>query len=132
MIYVLYCSTSFETADLTEPWRGHANAVKTVPLPCSGRIDILYLTKAFEGGADGLAIVMCKQGECHYLEGNLRARKRAEAVDALLDETGLGKGRVAVIQMDSGGMEKVISGLSGFRDRIMALPHMPNAAVRVP
>jgi len=132
MIYVLYCSTSFEAADLTAPWRGHADGVKAIPLPCSGRIDILYLTKAFEGGADGLAVVMCKQGECRYLEGNLRARKRAEAVDALLDEAGVGKGRVAVIQMDSAGMDKVMSELADFRDRIIALPRMPNAAARVP
>jgi len=132
MIYVLHCSTSFEAADLTAPWRGHADGVKAIPLPCSGRIDILYLTKAFEGGADGLAVVMCKQGECRYLEGNLRARKRAEAVDALLDEAGVGKGRVAVIQMDSAGMDKVMSELADFRDRIMALPRMPNAAARVP
>ena len=132
MIYVLYCSTSFEAADLTAPWRGHADGVKAIPLPCSGRIDILYLTKAFEGGADELAVVMCKQGECRYLEGNLRARKRAEAVDALLDEAGVGKGRVAVIQMDSAGMDKVMSELADFRDRIIALPRMPNATARVP
>lgn len=131
MIYVLYCSTSFEAADLTAPWRDHADGVKAIPLPCSGRIDILYLTKAFEGGADGLAVVMCKQGECRYLEGNLRARKRAEAVDALLDEAGVGKGRVAVIQTDSVGMDKVMSELADFRDRIMALPRMPNATAKV-
>jgi len=132
VIYVLFCSTSFEAADLTVPWRGKADAVKTVPLPCSGRIDILYLTKAFELGSDGLAIVVCKQGECRYLEGNLRARKRAEAVDALLGETGLGKGRVAVIQMDDGGVEKIVRELADFRNRITALPRAPHTAIRVP
>ena len=131
VIYVLFCSTSFEAADLTAPWRGQVDAVKTVPLPCSGRIDILYLTKAFELGADGLAIVVCKQGECRYLEGNLRARKRAEAVDALLGETGLGKGRVAVIQMDDGGVEKVVRELADFCNRITALPRALHTAVRV-
>lgn len=125
MIYVLYCSTSFESEELVKPWRGQTDAVKTVALPCSGRLDILYLTKAFEMGADGVALVACKEGECRYLEGNLRARKRAEAVDDLLEETGLGKGRVVVIQMDDGGIEKVIDGLTEFRKHIMTLTRLP-------
>ena len=94
--------------------------LKAIPLPCSGKIDIPYLTKAFETGADGVAVVICKQGECRFLEGNLRARKRAEAVDALLEETGLGKGRIAVIQIKDGGMEQVMREVEDFRIKVEA------------
>lgn len=111
----------------------HEGELKTIPLPCSGKIDILYLTKAFETGADGVAIVMCKQGECRYLEGNLRARKRAEAVDALLDEIGLGKGRIVIIQMKDGGVEQVIREVEDFLAKIKSLPRqVPNADVQIP
>jgi coenzyme F420-reducing hydrogenase delta subunit len=95
--------------------------MKVISLPCSGKLDILYLIKAFETGADGVAVMICKEGECRYLEGNMRARKRAEAVEELLKETGLGEGRVAVIQMDDGGIEPTIRKLEDFRLRIAAL-----------
>ena len=120
-IYLFCCSSSFDPMELLEGHREDGDELKAIPLPCSGKIDILYLTKAFETGADGVAVITCKQGECRYLEGNLRARKRAEAVDALLEETGLGKGRIVVIQMTDGGIEQVYREVADFRLRIGAL-----------
>ena len=99
----------------------YEDELKAMPLSCSGEMDILYLTKAFETGADGVAIITCKQGECRYLEGDLRARKRAEAVDALLEETGLGKGRIVIIQMKDGGIEQVFREVDDFLTKIKAL-----------
>jgi coenzyme F420-reducing hydrogenase delta subunit len=92
-------------------------------LPCSGKLDILYLTKIFETGADGVAIMVCPEGDCRYVEGNKRARKRAEAVDTLLAETGMGKGRVRFIQLDDSGVEKAVRELDDFCREIRALPH---------
>ena len=100
----------------------YRDELKIIPLPCSGKIDILYLTKAFETGADGVAVVTCQQGECRYLEGNLRARKRAEVIEELLVEIGLGNGRTVVIQMDDSGIKNVIKELNDFRSRISVLP----------
>ena len=96
--------------------------VRSIKLPCSGKVDILYLTKAFETGADGVAILTCGLGECQYIEGNLRARKRAVAVEGLLEEAGLGPGRLAVIAVNEGGHERVIRELETFRARLKALP----------
>ncbi len=131
MIYILYCSNSFDANELAGPWRGHMDDMRAIPLPCSGRLDILYLTKAFETGADGVVAVVCPEGECRYLEGNLRARKRVEAVEILLEESGLGKGRVHIIQLGPGGMERVVREIAEFRNRIEALtrPHLQTAAV---
>jgi coenzyme F420-reducing hydrogenase delta subunit len=92
-----------------------AKEMKVISMPCSGKLDILYLTKAFDNGADGAAIMICKEGECRYMEGNMRARKRAEAIDELLEETGLGRGRVKVIQMDDEGIRGAIRKLEDFR-----------------
>jgi len=88
--------------------------LKAISLPCSGKVDVPYLVKAFEKGADGVAIVMCRQNECRNLEGNMRARKRAEAVDSLLEEVGLGRGRMAVIQRKDTGMEQIIDEIEEF------------------
>jgi coenzyme F420-reducing hydrogenase delta subunit len=116
------CSSSFDPDELVRSCSKNANGLKVIPLPCSGKVDILYLTKAFETGADGVAVVICKKGDCRYLEGNLRASKRVEAVDTLLDEIGLGKGRMAIIQMGDGGIEQVIREVEDFRKRIEAAP----------
>ncbi len=120
-IYIFCCSSSFDPSELMRAYNGHDDEIKVIPVPCSGKIDILYLTKAFESGADGVAIVACKQGECRYLEGNLRAKKRVEAIDSLLNEIGLGKGRIVIIQMNSNGIEQVIREVKDFSEKIKAL-----------
>jgi coenzyme F420-reducing hydrogenase delta subunit len=120
-IYIFYCSASSAMEEPIASYSENKSELKAIPLPCSGKIDIPYLTKTFETGADGVAVVICRKGECRFLEGDLRARKRAEAVDALLDETGMGKGRVAVIQVNDGGMEQVIKEIKDFQTRIEVL-----------
>ncbi len=54
--------------------------IKVIMMPCTGRVDILHLLKAFENGADAVFVAGCLEGECHYLSGNLRARKRVNKV----------------------------------------------------
>jgi coenzyme F420-reducing hydrogenase delta subunit len=114
-IYLFHCATSYDQADLMRSYSQQAKEIKVISMPCSGKLDILYLTKAFDTGADGAAIMICKEGECRYMEGNMRARKRAEAIDELLEETGLGRGRIRVIQMDEEGITGAIRKLEDFR-----------------
>ncbi len=73
--------------------------VKIVKVPCTGRVDILLILKAFESGVDGIYLAGCLEGECHFLRGNLRAKKRVQYVKTLLDEVGLGSGRVEMYNM---------------------------------
>jgi F420-non-reducing hydrogenase iron-sulfur subunit len=130
-IYLFYCANNL---DATESIRGFVRGtdeLKTIALPCSGKIDIRYLTKAFETGADGVAVLTCLEGECRYLEGNLRARKRVESIDALLNEIGLGKGRTIVIQVGDGKIQQAISELEKFWARVKTLPEQaPNIGVK--
>ena len=126
-INLFCCSTSFEPAELAQGNNGHGDELKIIPLPCSGKIDILYLTKAFETGADGVAVITCKKGECQFLEGNLRAEKRVEAVDALLEEIGLGKGRMVIMQIGEGGIGQLKKEVEDFRRRIKASPRQAYA-----
>jgi coenzyme F420-reducing hydrogenase delta subunit len=84
------------------------DGLRTLSLPCSGKATIPYLLKAFEKGADGVVLCTCPESQCKHLEGNLRASKRAEAVDGLLDEIGFGKGRIVVVTKERGRSEKLI------------------------
>jgi len=113
-LYVFCCSTCIDPEELLKfGSEFNGDSIKVISLPCSGKVGVLYLVKAFETGADGAVIVTCKPGECKYLEGNYRARLRAEAVDGLLDEIGLGRGRMAVISMDDRGSEQLIEEVRG-------------------
>jgi coenzyme F420-reducing hydrogenase delta subunit len=105
--------TDSELASLHE--RLGNDGVAMLSLPCSGKMTIPYLLKAFEKGADGVVICACPEAECKQLEGNLRAGKRAEAVDALIDEIGLGQGRVVMVTKKQDQIEKVIDGIQRLR-----------------
>ena len=67
-----------------------------VKVPCSGKIDPLYVLKAFEYGADGVLVTGCLLGSCHYLEGNYKAESRIEFTQNLLNEIGFGAERLRV------------------------------------
>jgi len=69
--------------------------VKIVRVMCTGRVDPVMIIKAFEYGADGVAVVGCRMEECHFLEGNKKARERVENLQTLLDYLGLGKERLS-------------------------------------
>jgi F420-non-reducing hydrogenase iron-sulfur subunit len=121
--YVFYCSNNLEASQFSGLSRGHeGDAIKTISLPCSGKVDIPYLIKAFENGADGVAIVTCKKNECRHFEGNLRAHKRAEAVEALLEEIGVAAGRMAVFECGKQDAGPVLGEIEQFIERVRNLP----------
>jgi F420-non-reducing hydrogenase iron-sulfur subunit len=131
-MYVFYCSNGIEPQQMAGSIsKLDGVEIKTIGLPCSGKIDIPYLVKAFETGADGAVIVTCKQNECQHLEGNLRANKRAEAVESLLEEIGMGKGRMAVIMLKDGGVEGAIGEIRSFIDRVKKLPQTQKSSANV-
>ena len=131
-MYVFYCSNSLEQDQLANGYNGlDGITVKTIGLPCSGKVDIPYLVKAFETGADGVVIVTCKQNECRHPEGSMRAQKRAEAVESLLEEIGMGKGRMAVIEMKEDGVEQVLAEIRDFLERVRNLPQQRTPKIAV-
>ncbi|TYO90213.1 F420-non-reducing hydrogenase subunit D [Desulfallas thermosapovorans DSM 6562] len=63
-------------------------------MPCSGTIEHRVLLETFENGADGVYVAGCMEGDCHFLKGNIRAKKRVQAVKKILDEIGFGSERL--------------------------------------
>jgi coenzyme F420-reducing hydrogenase delta subunit len=76
--------------------------VKIIRVPCSGKVDALHLLRAIQKGADGVYVVGCLEGTCHYNEGNFRARERVEYVRTLLEEIGMEADRVRMYNLSSG------------------------------
>ncbi len=122
---VFYCSQHLESSQLAPARCGHfEDTIQTISLPCSGKVDIPYLIKAFETGAEGVAIVACGKDQCRHFEGSLRAHKRAEGVEALLEEMGLAPGRLAVFECNQPEPTTVLTAISQFMDQLRALPPM--------
>jgi F420-non-reducing hydrogenase iron-sulfur subunit len=120
--YVFHCSNHLEADQFARLCRGReGDAVKTISLPCSGKVDVPYLIKAFETGADGVVIVTCKKNECRHIEGNLRAHKRAQAVESLLEEIGTGAGRMAVVECGKSEASQVLDKIEQFIARVRNL-----------
>ena len=68
--------------------------VRMVRFPCTGRMNPLMIFKAFEYGADGVIVSGCHPGDCHYVQGNLVARRRFTVLRALLDFIGIDLKRI--------------------------------------
>lgn len=95
-----YCA--YGAADLAGIMRlQYPPNIKIVKLPCTGKIDTLYLLKAFEKGVDGVYVAGCLEGNCHFLEGNIRAKKRVDYTKRLLDEIGISGDRLEMYNMSA-------------------------------
>lgn len=67
---------------------------RLIRVPCTGRIDPVFITKAFENGADGVLVSGCHPGDCHYNAGNFHARRRWIFFKNLLDFVGIDSSRL--------------------------------------
>ncbi len=63
--------------------------VVPIRVPCSGRVDPQWVLDAFEKGADGVLIGGCHPGDCHYVSGNYKARRRVALLKKLLTQLGI-------------------------------------------
>jgi coenzyme F420-reducing hydrogenase delta subunit len=72
----------------------YAPNMRIIKLPCTGRIDPLFVLKAFENGADAVLVSGCHPGDCHYTSGNYHARRRWTMFRKLLALTGIGEDRL--------------------------------------
>ena len=75
--------------------------IKIILMPCTGRVDILHLLRAFEGGADMVFVAGCLEGECHYLSGNIQARKRVSKLKKDFEEMGFEPERLEMYNLSS-------------------------------
>jgi len=71
-------------------------------VPCTGRVDIIHLLKAIEDGADGVYVAGCLEGECHFINGNIKAKKRVQYVKKTLEEIGIEPERLEMFNLSAG------------------------------
>ncbi len=95
-----YCA--YTAADLAGSMRlQYPPNIRIIRLPCTGKVDVLHLLRAFEDGADGVYVAGCMEGDCHFINGNFRAKKRVQYAKKLLDEIGFGGERLEMFNMSA-------------------------------
>lgn len=90
----------------------------------------MHILHAFEKGADGVYLVGCLEGDCHYKTGNIRAKKRVEQARKILQTVGVGEDRVRMYNLSSGEAPNFAKFAREMAENIRALGPNPVKAVR--
>lgn len=95
-IAVFLCNwCSYAGADLAGVSRlQYPHNIRIIRVPCSGRLNPLYVLKALQQGADGVLVSGCHPGDCHYISGNLVARRKFALLKSYLEYLGIEPQRV--------------------------------------
>ena len=89
---------SYRAADLAGTARMHyAPNMRPIRVMCSGRVDPQFVLKALREGADGVLIAGCHPGECHYVDGNIKALRRFILLKQMLRQWGIEEERVQLV-----------------------------------
>lgn len=80
--------------------------VKLIRVMCSGRVDPQFVMDALRKGADGVMVLGCHPGDCHYRSGNMKAMKRFKLMDKLLGQFGIDKRRIKLDWVAAGEAER--------------------------
>ncbi len=119
-----YCA--YAAADLAGAMRlQYPSSVRVLRLPCTGKVEPEYIMRAFEKGADGVIVAGCLEGGCHFQEGNLRARRRVERLQALMREIGIEPERLQMFNLSSAEGARFAEIATEMHDRIQTLGPSP-------
>lgn len=89
---------SYRAADLAGTARIHyAPTMRPIRVMCTARVEPEFVLKALREGADGVLIAGCHPGECHYVEGNIKALRRFTLLKTLLRQFGIEEARVQLV-----------------------------------
>ena len=100
---------AYASADLAGSMRlQYPSGVRIIRTPCTGRLEVEYFMRALENGADGVLVAGCLEGGCHFIEGNLFAKKRVEATRTILEECGIEKERLKMVNVSAAGAVNLV------------------------
>jgi len=124
---VFHCINAF--ADNTPlPFVGGNDVeIKFIKLPCSSMVKDVFVLRAFEAGADGVVVLVCPEGQCRYVEGNIRAKKRVAWVKNLLDDIGIDGRRLSLSNIAAGDTAAATQIIEDTLKNLAELGHNPAA-----
>jgi F420-non-reducing hydrogenase iron-sulfur subunit len=122
---------SYAGADLAGTSRlQYAPNVRVVRLMCSGRVEPYFILEALRAGADGVLILGCHPGECHYLEGNYRTAARMALLKKMLRQFGMEDGRVRLDWVSASEGVRFASVVNQMTESVRAMGPLQNQEIR--
>jgi len=94
---------------------------RVIRVMCSGRVDPAFVPKAFLAGFDGLMILGCHPGDCHYLTGNFQAEKKIHLTRKLFEMAGIGSERILLDWVSAGEGERFAQVVRQFVEKVRQL-----------
>jgi F420-non-reducing hydrogenase iron-sulfur subunit len=122
-IIAMVCNwCTYTAADLAGTSRlAYPSNVRMVRLMCTGMIDAKYIIKAFLEGADGVFIGGCHPGDCHYINGNIKAEKRITGVGKIMEQFGFDPDRLRLRWIGASEGPEFSRNMTEFVETIRAL-----------
>lgn len=96
-----------------------------IRVPCSSKVDISYILKAFEIGIDGVFIAACLEGGCHFVEGNIHAKVRVNFTKELLKSIGFEEKRLEIFNLSASMGPRFVDIVKEMTERIIKLGPSP-------
>jgi F420-non-reducing hydrogenase iron-sulfur subunit len=113
---------SYRAADMAGIGRmKYAPNVRLIRLMCSGRLDPMFVFKAFAGGADAVLVSGCHPGDCHYATQNYKALRRFKLMKRVLNQMGIEPGRLKLLWASAAEGAIFASEVSKFVEEVKAL-----------
>lgn len=99
----------------------YPQSLLTVRVMCTGRVEPAFVLQAFREGADGVLVAGCHPGDCHYVDGNLRAAARAAVLSRALEQAGIEPARLRVAWASGSESEKFAAVAREMTEEIRAM-----------
>jgi len=113
---------SYRGADLAGTSRIKCAAnVRAIRVMCSGRVEPAFVLRAFELGADGVLVLGCHPGDCHYAEGNYKALRRMELLKRTLIQLGVEEDRFRLDWVSASEGDKFSHIVNEMTEKVRAL-----------
>jgi F420-non-reducing hydrogenase iron-sulfur subunit len=95
--------------------------IKLIRVMCSGRVDPQFVLQAFRDGADGVMVLGCHPGDCHYRSGNIKALKRFMLFSQMLNQFGVESDRFLLDWVAAGEAERFRDVVTRMTDTVKKL-----------
>ncbi|MFH1013417.1 MAG: hydrogenase iron-sulfur subunit [Thermoplasmatota archaeon] len=99
--------------------------VRIIRVMCSGSVDSMYILRALLEGADGVFVGGCHPGDCHYIDGNYKARRRMVLLQNILDTLGIEKERIWIRWISASEGQKFADTMKDMTEAIKKLGPNP-------
>jgi heterodisulfide reductase subunit A len=110
-VIIAYCCAQcgYNAADVAGTARlDYPKEIRIVRIPCTGRMSLDFVLMPFNYGARGVMVVGCLEDQCHFIDGNIKAKERAEKAKKALDLLGIGGNRLEFFNMSSADGPKFV------------------------